>query len=122
MVGFSYKFNFRQDKVRFLRSLIDDVEELPYRLDRMLTQLLQAGVFRHAVAVVCAEFPGCRDHHGREARDVVEERLSGFLGPILFGFPTGHTAGALWTLPLGITVSVQTSPRPMLIVEENAVR
>ena len=25
---FSYKFNFRQDKVRFLRSLIDDVEEL----------------------------------------------------------------------------------------------
>lgn len=102
--------------------LLDDVEELPYRLDRMLTQLLQAGVFRHAVAVVCAEFPGCRDHHGREARDVVEERLSGFLGPVLFGFPTGHTAGALWTLPLGITVSVQTSPRPMLIVEENAVR
>ena len=25
---FSYKFNFRQNKVRFLRSLIDDIEEL----------------------------------------------------------------------------------------------
>ena len=102
--------------------LLDDVEELPYRLDRMLTQLLQAGVLRRAVAVVCAEFPGCRDHHGRDARIVVEERLSGFSGPILFGFPTGHTAGALWTLPLGLTVSVRTPPRPGLTVEESAVR
>jgi muramoyltetrapeptide carboxypeptidase len=102
--------------------LLDDVEELPYRLDRMLTQLLQAGVLRRAVAVVCAEFPGCRDHHGRDARIVVEERLSGFSGPILFGFPTGHTAGALWTLPLGLTVSVRTTPRPGLTVEESAVR
>ena len=102
--------------------LLDDVEELPYRLDRMLTQLLQAGVFRRAVAVVCAEFPGCRDDFGRDARHVVEERLSGFSGPILFGFPTGHTAGPVWTLPLGLAVSVQTSPRPALIVEENAVR
>ena len=101
--------------------LLDDVGERPYRIDRMLTQLTQTGLLRRAVAVVCTEFPDCGDADGRDARGVIAERLADFRGPVLFGFPTGHTAGPLWTLPLGVEVTVMTAPRPRLVVEESAV-
>ena len=102
--------------------LIDDVGERPYRVDRMLTQLVQSGMLRRASAVVCAEFPDCVDSEGCDARSVFAEQLSGFPGPVLFGFPTGHTAGPLWTVPLGVDVTVQTRPTPRIVVEESAVR
>ena len=38
-----------------------------------------------------------------------------------FSFPSGHTTGASWTLPLGVQVRVIGGPRPRLIVKESAV-
>ena len=102
--------------------LLDDVGERPYRIDRMLTQLKQAGLLARASAVVCAEFPDCRDDDGGDARSVVDVVLRAFDGPVLFGFPTGHTAGPLWTVPLGVDVTVSTDPVPRLIIEEAAVQ
>ena len=102
--------------------LLDDVGERPYRVDRMLTQLVQSGLLRRASAVVCAEFPGCSDADGCDAREVIASVLSGFDGPVLFGFPTGHSVGPLWTLPLGVNVRVQTDPTPRVVIEESAVR
>ena len=101
--------------------LLDDVGERPYRIDRMLTQLIQTGLLRRAVAVVCTEFPDCCDEDGRDARGVIAELLNDFRGPVLFGFPTGHTAGPLWTLPLGVEVTVASNPQPRIVVEESAV-
>ena len=101
--------------------LLDDVGERPYRIDRMLTQLRQAGLLAAAAAVVCAEFPACGDDAGRDARSVVATLLADFPGPVLFGFPSGHTGGPTLTLPLGVTVTVTARQRPGLIVEEAAV-
>ncbi len=100
---------------------LDDVGERPYRIDRMLTQFRQAGLLAGATAVVCAEFPACGDGTGRDARSVVAAMLTDFPGPVLFGFPSGHTAGPTLTLPLGVTVTVTARRRPGLIVEEAAV-
>ena len=100
--------------------LLDDVGERPYRIDRMLTQLRQAGLLAAATAVVCAEFPAC-DAAGRDARSVIATLLADFPGPVLFGFPSGHTGGPTLTLPLGVTVTVTARQRPGLIVEEAAV-
>ena len=100
---------------------LDDVGERPYRIDRMLTQVRQAGLLAAATAVVCAEFPACRDDAGRDARSVIAALLADFPGPVLFGFPSGHTAGPTLTLPLGVTVTVTARRRPGLIVEEAAV-
>lgn len=101
--------------------LLDDVGERPYRLDRMLTQLRQSGLLDAAAAVVCAEFPDCNDDAGRDARSVCAELLADFPGPVLFGFPSGHTRGPVLTLPLGVTVTVRAEARPGLVVEEAAV-
>lgn len=100
---------------------LDDIGEEPYRVDRMLTQVQQAGWLGRAAAVVCAEFPDCQDDSGRDARSVVAELLADFPGPVLFGFPSGHTSGSTLTLPVGVMASVVTVPRPALIIEEAAV-
>ena len=101
--------------------LLDDVGERPYRVDRMLTQLVQTGLLRKASAVICAEFPNCCDDKGHEARSVISTMLRDFHGPVIFGFPTGHTAGPVWTLPLGVAATVSTRPVPRVVIEEAAV-
>jgi muramoyltetrapeptide carboxypeptidase LdcA involved in peptidoglycan recycling len=47
--------------------------------------------------------------------------LRDFPGPVVFGFPSGHTTGPLVTLPLGVRVRVAADAHPRLIVEEAAV-
>jgi len=39
----------------------EDVGEAPYRIDRMITQLSQAGAFDGALAIVLGDFTGCDD-------------------------------------------------------------
>jgi len=102
--------------------LLDEVDERPYRLDRMLVQLRQSGILSRARAVVCAEFPGCDESGGGlTARAVAADLLDDVPGPVLFGLPTGHAAGPLLTVPLGVDVTVETTPAGRLVVEEAAV-
>jgi muramoyltetrapeptide carboxypeptidase len=92
---------------------LEDVNERPYRLERMLTQLRQAGVLARARALVFGEMRGCDEADGRvTAADAIREATQDFHGPILFGFPSGHTAGPCWTLPLGALVRVVGAPSP----------
>jgi muramoyltetrapeptide carboxypeptidase len=101
---------------------IEDVGERPYRIDRMLTQLRLSGILARASALVFGEMRDCDEPGGRiTARQVVERLTKGFGGPIVYGFPSGHTSGPCWTLPMGVTVRLVTRPRASLIVEESPV-
>ena len=101
---------------------LEDVAERPYRIDRMLTQLKHAGILGRAAGVVFGEFPDCNEP-GDEltARHVAESFASDCRGPVLFGFPSGHTKGATWTLPLGVEARVVANARAALVIEESAV-
>ena len=102
--------------------LLDEIGERPFRIDRMLTQLIASGVLGTAAAVVCGEFPGCDEPDGQvTACGVVADVLDAFPGPVLFGFPTGHTLGPALTVPLGVEVRVVSGARPRLVVTETAV-
>jgi muramoyltetrapeptide carboxypeptidase len=101
---------------------VEDVGERPYRIHRLLTQLAQAGVLARACALVFGELPSCDEPGGEHGiRDVLREFVQGFDGPVLFGFPSGHTVGPTWTLPLGVRAQVSSTP-PALVIEEAAVR
>lgn len=101
---------------------LEDVNERPYRLDRMLTQLGQAGILARASAIVLGEMRGCDEPGGVvTARDTLARLLDGFHGPVLFGFPSGHTSRPLVTLPLGVRARVIGSRAPAIVVEEAAV-
>ena len=101
---------------------IEEVGERPYRLDRMVTQLKQAGLLKHASAVVIGEPVRCHEP-GRDvtARAVMADLFADFPGPVLIGLPSGHTSGPSLTLPLGIAARVVANGRPRLVVEEAAV-
>jgi muramoyltetrapeptide carboxypeptidase len=117
-LGTPYAFDPPVGSILFL----EDVNERPYRLDRMLTQLRLSGILSRARAIVFGEMRDCNEPGGQiTARDTVRTLLGDFPGPVIFGFPSGHTSGPCWTLPFGVRVRVVTQPRPGLIVEESPV-
>jgi len=102
---------------------LEDVNERPYRIHRMLTQLVQAGLVSRARAIVLGQMPGCDEpgHGGPTALDAARDALEGFGGPVFAGFPSGHTTGACVSLPFGTTVRVHAQGPPSLRVEESPV-
>jgi muramoyltetrapeptide carboxypeptidase len=101
---------------------VDEIGERPYRIDRMWTQLRQAGLLERAAAIVFNELPGCDESTGPPViREVVGRLTRDFPGPVLFGLPSGHTTGPTLTVPFGVHVTVETGRTPGLIIEEAAV-
>ena len=102
--------------------LLEEVNERPYRLDRMLMQLRLSGILSRARALVFAEMRGCDEAGGQPgALDVIRTFARDFEGPVITGFPSGHTTGPCWTLPLGVRVRVVTAPLASVVVEESPV-
>jgi muramoyltetrapeptide carboxypeptidase len=117
-LGTPYAFDPPSGCVLFL----DEVGERPFRIDRMLTQLRLSGRLGRASAVVFGELPNCDEPGGTPTgRATVADVMKDFPGPILFGLPSGHTAGATLTLPFGVQTRVVAGASPRLVVEEAAV-
>ena len=117
--GTPYEFNPPGGHVLFL----DEVNERPYRLHRMLTQLRLSGRLQRAAAVIFGQLPGCDEPGGKvTARDVIKDvLLQGFQGPVLFGFPSGHSSSPSISVPLGVQVRVVGNPhQPVVVFEEAA--
>lgn len=101
---------------------LDEVGERPYRLDRMVTQLRQSGLLARAAAVVVGELPRCDERSGEPtARAAMADLFSDFPGPVLIGFPSGHTTGPAMTLPFGVECRVVADGSPRVVIEESAV-
>ena len=115
-LGTPFAFDPPDGSILFL----EDVNERPYRIHRMLTQLRQSGILARARALVFGEMRGCGTEQSPAIHDVIRSFTADFAGPVLTGFPSGHTTGPCWTLPLGVRVRVLTSPAS-LIVEESPV-
>ena len=102
--------------------LLDDVDERPYRVDRMMNQLRQAGLLQRASALICSEFQGCSETGGRlSARSVLARYSSDIDGPVLFGLRTGHTTFPMVTVPFGVNATIQTDSSVAVVIEEPAV-
>jgi muramoyltetrapeptide carboxypeptidase len=101
---------------------LEEVSERPYRIDRMLTQLRLAGILEAAAALVLGEFLECNEPGGEpSARGVLADLLRDFEGPVVYGFPSGHTRGPMVTLPFGVRARVVANGSPRLIIEEAGV-
>ncbi|GIW45995.1 MAG: peptidase S66 [Candidatus Binatia bacterium] len=84
----------------------EDVNEKPYRVDRMLTQWGQAGLWAGTTAVVCGEMIGCNGPADSwDVWDVVVQHTAPLGVPVAGGLPSGHGASTC-TLPLGIRIRV----------------
>ena len=83
---------------------VEDVDERPYRIDRMLFQLRAAGAFEGVRGIVFGDMKGCAPSFADAytLEDVLLEALHGLDIPIALGLSSGHTANPLVTLPLGV--------------------
>jgi muramoyltetrapeptide carboxypeptidase len=81
--------------------LLEDVDEPPYRVDRMLTQLRRSGVLNRLAGVALGQFVRCTDQWATDVSDVLDERLRDLGVPVLGGLPIGHGPDQL-TVPVGV--------------------
>ena len=105
---------------------LEEVNEEPFRVDRMLTQLWLAGKLQSAKAIALGSFRDC------EARgtsitgpslsllQVFEQRLASLGIPVVYGLPFGHVRSKL-TLPLGVNAELNATARTFRVLEQAVV-
>ncbi|MFF4195735.1 LD-carboxypeptidase [Nonomuraea sp. NPDC001831] len=80
-------------------ALLEDIGEEPYRIDRMLTQLLQAGAFDGVRGIALGSWVDCGDPY-----PVLADRLAPLGVPVVAGLPVGHGSPqmSVWLGELGV--------------------
>ena len=98
LLGTEY-FPLIEDGILF----IEDVNEHPYRIERMLLQLMQAGVLARQKALVIGDISGYRlspSDHGYDMDVMLAYLRSTLPLPVLTGLQFGHIASRV-TIPFG---------------------
>lgn len=88
--------------------LLEDIGEEPYRLDRILTQLLRSGWLDGVAGIVLGSWADCGPYE--EVRALLLDRLGPLEVPIAEEFGFGHCPSTL-TMPLGVP-AVLDAPAP----------
>jgi muramoyltetrapeptide carboxypeptidase len=102
---------------------LEDVGEKPYRLDRMLTQLLNGGILQQVAGVAVGVLSDCEEktapaagEYTQSSADVFAERLSSLKVPVVTGLPFGHVALNA-TLPMGAKARLDGDNGDLMIME-----
>ncbi len=85
--------------------LLEDVDEPPYKVDRMLTHLRRAGVLAGVAGIALGQFTRCADGWPVTVGEVLTDRLADLGVPVLGGLPIGHGYGQL-TVPVGVPATL----------------
>ena len=114
LLGTPYEPDTR-DSVLFL----EDINEPPYRVDRMLSQLKLAGKLEGVRGVVFGKMVNCdpRADEKYTLEDVFLDGLGPFKGPIVYGLPAGH-GGEQVTVPLGVQARLDGERGVLTVLEE----
>jgi len=117
-LGTPYQPSFKK-KILFL----EDLDEAPYRFDRMLTHLLNAGVLQQVAGVAVGLNRNCIDPQAKKRKqywqtveDVLKERLAPLKVPVVAGLPFGHVPLNA-TLPMGVQAELDGTNGDLTILE-----
>ena len=97
---------------------LEDVGEHPYRIERMLTQLLHAGVLGQQKAIVLGQFTSYKltpHDKGFKLQSVVDWLRTQIKAPVLTDLPFGHVATKL-CLPVGQKIDLVVEVRDALVL------
>ncbi|GEA14870.1 peptidase U61 [Moorella sp. E308F] len=96
---------------------IEEVDEAPYRIDRMLTQLKLAHKLEAAAGIVLGFCTGCENPSLQPGLlEVITDHLAPLGIPCFYGLPAGHLATQA-TLPLGIRARLDAAARTLTYLE-----
>jgi len=114
LVGTPYAPRFN-GKILF----IEDVGEVPYRIDRMLAQMKLAGCFEGLKGLVLGSFEECGQLD--EIFRIVQEMFKDVNIPILSGFEIGHSKINI-TIPIGLEATLDTDRQILTFYEPATVK
>jgi len=103
--------------------VIEEIEEAPYRIDRMLTQLRLSGALSRIAGVLVGRCANCdvgEDHPyaAMPLAKTLADRLGDLGVPVITDLPVGHE-GEQWTLPLGLEARINDG---RVFIDSAAVR
>ena len=118
MIGTEYQLDFT-DKIVF----IEDIGEEPYRIDRMLTQLIETGELQKASGIVFGVLRACEKTEKSKApnsfnlQEVIEERIKPLNIPAVYGLSFGHLSNN-FTIPIGILAKLDANKMTIELLEK----
>ena len=103
---------------------IEDLNEKPYRIDRMLWQLRKAGKFNGVTGIIFGEMLDCVSSPAEtdQLDQAIMNALNGFQGPIAIGLRSGHVSRQNVTLTFGVAADLHVSEEIELKLLEPAVK
>jgi len=116
MIGSKFHPDF-EGKIVFL----EDIDEKTYKIDKMLTQLIQATNINKAAGLVLGIFKDCdkNDPPTFLLKELLFQLLQPLGIPAVYGFPFGHVKNKI-TLPVGIKAKLNAN-RKILKLKEKSV-
>ncbi len=118
MAGTVYEPIFRNKLV-----FMEDLGEVPYRIDRMLTQLLQATDLKKAAGIALGVFNECQpkpDAPSLTLAEMLRDRLGNLGIPVVYGIPFGHVSYQA-TLPYGIKAALDADKQELNLLETSVL-
>lgn len=94
--------------------LLEDVEEEPYRLDRLITQLRRSGYLDGVAGIVTGTFTDCGPRE--EVHEILAERLGDLKVPMISWANVGH-GGKFQTFPVGIAAELDADAGVLRLLE-----
>ena len=118
MIGSDYLPDWK-NKILFL----EETGEEPYRIDRMLTQLKLAGVFKNISGLVFGKCVKCEAEEPEKAftlQQVLEQQIKPLGIPAFYGAMIGHIVNK-YTVPIGINAEMDASDGMIKLIESAVV-
>ena len=119
LIGTRYDVSYSR-KIIF----IEEVGEESYRIDRMLTQLIESGKFKHASGIMMGIFKDCEVKEKNPSfeksftlMEVLKDKLSNLKIPVIYGMSFGHVNDK-FTIPFGALAELNTSDQTFMLLEK----
>ena len=116
LAGTEYQLNTK-DKI----VIIEDVDEKPYKIDRMLTQIIDSSGLNGAKGILLGVFDKCNpkaeDKNSLTLMETLKDRLGKLDIPVYYGFSFGHIKNNC-TIPFGISARFDTEKQQIELMEE----
>jgi len=100
---------------------LEEINEEPYKIDRMLTQMWLAGKLQKCNGIALGNFKNCEakgvsiSGPSYSLQQVLEDRLKPLGVPVIYGLPFGHVKSKL-TLPLGVEAELDATNRVLRVL------
>lgn len=95
---------------------IEEINEDPYKVDRMLTHLYLTGKINQCRGLILGQFTNCVGDDGIKIEDVLLEKLKLFKKPCIYNLSAGHGEPRL-TIPIGAKTKINTANSTIEIIE-----